>query len=317
MSITTTYSLGSTVIETYRYEPGPPGFIPPHHHDQWSLCLSLDFPGRIRHGGETHSVPVGSLLLVAPGEVHAEWDPHSRTTASHFTVAYLEAVEVAAAVAELDGGGWPRTQAHGDPVFFDSRLAGRLGALYPRRPVAPGLEGDVAGVELISDLVGQRARSQVRASKPPTRAIALMRQYLADQPERNVRLDEFGGPDRAQQISHGPNLPRRGGHDSARIPRGRSGHARQGRTAARPACRRGRPSVRVRRSVALHAPLRAHRWHQPFRLLATGHCPGRIALLAPARCCHHERTSMRHVTTSTVTKTNSQPNANQPSSGGS
>ncbi|MBA2488165.1 MAG: helix-turn-helix transcriptional regulator [Chloroflexi bacterium] len=191
MSITTTYSLGSTVIETYRYEPGPPGFIPPHHHDQWSLCLSLDFPGRIRHGGETHSVPVGSLLLVAPGEVHAEWDPHSRSTASHFTVVYLEAVEVAAAVAELDGGGWPRTQAHGDPVFFDSRLAGRLGALYPRRPVAPGLEGDVAGVELISDLVGRRARSQVRASKPPTRAVALMRQYLADQPERNVRLDEL------------------------------------------------------------------------------------------------------------------------------
>ncbi len=63
------------LLEKYRYAPGPAEELPKHSHDEYQICLSLDFPGVYGYRGATHAVPVGSLSVVHPGEVHSARDP--------------------------------------------------------------------------------------------------------------------------------------------------------------------------------------------------------------------------------------------------
>ena len=45
------------LLEKYRYAPGPAEELPKHSHDEYQICLSLDFPGVYGYRGATHAVP--------------------------------------------------------------------------------------------------------------------------------------------------------------------------------------------------------------------------------------------------------------------
>ena len=60
---------GGLILEKYRYAPGPADELPKHSHEEYQICLSLDFPGVYHYRGASHAVPVGSLSVIHPGDV--------------------------------------------------------------------------------------------------------------------------------------------------------------------------------------------------------------------------------------------------------
>jgi hypothetical protein len=39
------WSRGGLLLEKYRYAPGPAQELPKHSHEEYQICLSLNFPG--------------------------------------------------------------------------------------------------------------------------------------------------------------------------------------------------------------------------------------------------------------------------------
>lgn len=81
---------GELLREKYRYAPGPAEESPKHSHDEYQICLSLDFPGVYGYRGASHAVPVGNLSVIHPGEVHSARDPEERLTPSSFRMMHVE-----------------------------------------------------------------------------------------------------------------------------------------------------------------------------------------------------------------------------------
>jgi hypothetical protein len=67
------------LLEKYRYAPGPAEELPKHSHDEYQICLSLNFPGvygyrgrptRCRWEVSASSTPARSTL---PGTPRSAW----------------------------------------------------------------------------------------------------------------------------------------------------------------------------------------------------------------------------------------------------
>lgn len=177
-------------FERHRYPPGPAGESPPHTHDRYQFCLSLDFPGEYRYRGARHAVPVRSLSVIHPGEVHAARDPSDRPTPTTFWMIYLAPDDLAAAAADVLGRA-STLPFFADPVILDRGLADRFGALHALSARgAPRLEFDD---RLLALLAGALVRHAVpddrpRNDGPSSGAARLARDYLIDNYAENVSL---------------------------------------------------------------------------------------------------------------------------------
>ena len=180
------------LLEKYRYAPGPAEELPKHSHDEYQICLSLDFPGVYGYRGATHAVPVGSLSVVHPGEVHSARDPQERLTPSSFRMMYAEPTLLERAAAEVAG----REKAEPffrDPIILDRSLAWNFLRLHVAlEGAAPRLEQDTRLLSTLTRLVERHAG--VRPAPPPgreRRAVGLAREYLEDNLGRSLPLEEL------------------------------------------------------------------------------------------------------------------------------
>jgi AraC-like DNA-binding protein len=114
-----------TLLEWHWYPPGPAGELPAHVHDEYQFCLSLDTPGEYRLRRARHAVPVGSLSIIHPGEVHSARDPEDRHAPANYQVLYVTAERLAATVGQVNGG-TPRLPTFRSPIILDAPLAARL-----------------------------------------------------------------------------------------------------------------------------------------------------------------------------------------------
>ena len=183
---------GGLLLEKYRYAPGPAQSLPRHSHDEYQICLSLDFPGVYGYRGTSHAVPVGSLSVVHPGEVHSARDPQERLTPSSYRVMYAEPALLARAATEVAGRG--ETQPFfRDPIIQDRGLAWEFLRLHVAlEGAAPRLEQDARLLSTLARLLTRYAG--VRPSTPPgreRRAVGLAREYLEDNLGRSVALEEL------------------------------------------------------------------------------------------------------------------------------
>lgn len=116
------WGFGDVLLEWHRYAPGPAGSDVMHVHDTYQWCLSLDFPGEYRCRGARHAVPIGSLSVIHPGEVHASRDLADRHRPTTFRVLYAAPrllQETAGAILDR----LPEPPFFADPVILDQRLA--------------------------------------------------------------------------------------------------------------------------------------------------------------------------------------------------
>jgi AraC-like DNA-binding protein len=95
------WSWQDILIERYRYAPGPAESLPKHSHEEYQLCLSVNFPGEYLYRGIHHAVPVGSLSVIHPGEMHAARDPDDRQSPATFRMMYVSPTLLQTAAAEV------------------------------------------------------------------------------------------------------------------------------------------------------------------------------------------------------------------------
>ena len=180
------------LLERYRYAPGPASSLPPHAHERYQICLSLDFPGVYRYRGASHAVPVGSLSIIHPGEVHSARDPEDRRSHSSYWLMYANPEVFGTAATEVVG------RAHSPPFFrspivVDRDLARDFLRLHEAlQGTAPRLEGDARLLSVLTRLVERHAG--LRPSAPPgreRRSVKLAREYLEDNLAENVSLEDL------------------------------------------------------------------------------------------------------------------------------
>jgi AraC-like DNA-binding protein len=179
------------LLEKYRYAPGPAEELPKHSHGEYQFCLSLNFPGVYGYRGASHAVPVGSLSVVHPGEVHSARDPEERLVPSSFRMMYAEPALLAEAATEVAGRGVAQPFFR-DPIIPDRDLAWDFLRLHVALEGAPRLEQDARLLSVLTRLVQRHAG--VRPSPPPgreRRAVGLAREYLEANLGRSVSLEEL------------------------------------------------------------------------------------------------------------------------------
>ena len=188
------WARGGLLLEVSRYAPGPAGEIPKHSHEGYQICLSLDFPGEYRYRSERHPVPVGSLSVIHPGEVHAARDPHDRGSTATYRMMYAEPALLGGVAAQVSG------HEGGDPPFFrpvilDRDLAGRFLALHEslHRPT-PELAWDSLLLSVLATFVSRHSEARPSSTTPvgrERRAVRLARERLEDGLAEDVPLEEL------------------------------------------------------------------------------------------------------------------------------
>ena len=231
------------LLEKCRYAPGPAEELPKQSHNEYQIRLSLDFPGVYGYRGATHAVPVGSLSVVHPGEVHSARDPQERLAPSSFRMMYAEPALLARAAAEVTGRREAQPFFH-DPVILDESLAwdflrlhvalegGRPGARTGR---ASGLHSDAAR--------GASRGGPPRASSRPGAAGGRVGPGVpGGQPRAERAAGRARQPGKPEPVPPGAGLPGRGRDAPARLPD--AGAPASGRR-ARSLLLRGWPPARV------------------------------------------------------------------------
>ena len=77
------------LLERYCFAPQLPVSLPPHSHGEYQVGLSLTDPGEYRYRGGFHPVPVGSLSVIHPGELHGVCGLGVRSAPSVFVSFYV------------------------------------------------------------------------------------------------------------------------------------------------------------------------------------------------------------------------------------
>jgi AraC-like DNA-binding protein len=187
------WSDGGVLLESYRYAPGPAAETPRHSHGDYQLCLSPNFPGEYRYRGESHAVPVGSLSVIHPGEIHSAHDPRDREIFAEYRMVYAKPSVFQRVVAEIAGheGGLPTFPA---PVVLDEHLARSFFGMHSvLEGAASALKKDSHLLSVLSEFVVRWANERLspkRLGNEP-RAVGLAREYLEDDPAENVSLEEL------------------------------------------------------------------------------------------------------------------------------
>ncbi len=151
------WSFGEDVVlESYRYAPGPAAELPKHAHEEYQICLSLNFPGEYRYRGESHTVPVGSLSVIHPGEVHSARDPKDRRDRAEYRMMYASPNLLGQVAAEVGGRETASSPFFPIPVVLDGDLARRFLNLHA------ALEGSASRLEKDSRLLSVLARFLLR-----------------------------------------------------------------------------------------------------------------------------------------------------------
>jgi AraC-like DNA-binding protein len=147
---------------------------------------------RSRRGRDRRVVLPGQLVAWDPSSPHAGEAVDARPWTARLMI--VEAAGLAALTGD-DDDDVPADVAFPEPVIPDARLAGDFLALHTALETpATRLERDARLAEWLRAMTGRSPDARSQRSPLSTgddKALRLARDYLADQPERNISLDEL------------------------------------------------------------------------------------------------------------------------------
>jgi len=181
------------LLESYYYTPGPSKVLPRHFHEGYQFTLSLSRPGQYYYRGANHLLPVGSLSIIHPGELHQPCPPAVRLAPTLFREMYVPVAmirQAAAEVAERDIG----LPFFAEPIISNPDLSARFLSLHQT------LEGNASQLELESELLLTLAQliAGFAQDRPPLStlgveraAVRRVREYLEENYAQKVSLAEL------------------------------------------------------------------------------------------------------------------------------
>ncbi len=178
------------LLESYRYAPGPAESLPVHSHDEYQLGISINFPGEYTYRGKRHPVPVGSLNVIHPGEMHSARDTEYRYVYADFRKVYVAPERVKSAATEVSGRK-SSLPFFAEPIIFDADLAKLFLDFHNASEKAkPHLEQEALLLSLMAELITRYAdnRHELRPFARERDGIQRVREYLQDNYADNVSL---------------------------------------------------------------------------------------------------------------------------------
>ncbi|MGI8742607.1 MAG: helix-turn-helix domain-containing protein [Bryobacteraceae bacterium] len=187
--------MDDVLLEHYECDPGPPVTGARHSHAEYQVCLSLNFPGEYWYRGMRHPVPVGSVTILHPGEVHSTRDPVARDIRSRYAVFYLPQERVREAALGWRGkGGKVNNPFFGEPVILENstfRTFWRAWLVWNSNTTA--LERQSAALKALG-LAFAAGGFEPPPAPPWTRAreaVRRAREYLEDHFTENISLQRL------------------------------------------------------------------------------------------------------------------------------
>ena len=173
----------SATFRTHRYVP--------HTHETYAVAAVLDGCEAFNHRGARHYVPVGSLAVVCPDELH---DGEPAGEGFVYRTLY-PSVELMRSVAEeISGKPFSGTPGFAQSVVEDAQLAGELAWLHATlaNPAKAVLERDTRVMAFFANLLrrhgGIDARPQLGGESP---SIVRARDYLDAHFAEEVTLEDL------------------------------------------------------------------------------------------------------------------------------
>ena len=187
------WTFQDVLLESYRYAPGPAESLPAHCHDEYQLGISINFPGEYTYRGARHPVPVGSVNVIHPGEMHSARDTEYRHVYADFRKVYVAPALVQSAAAEVRRrkSDLPFFAA---PIILDADLAKLFLDFHTASAEAlPLLEQESLLLTLLARLITRYAddRQELRPFGSERGPVRRVREYLQDNYAENVSLERL------------------------------------------------------------------------------------------------------------------------------
>lgn len=194
-NIAKAWTFQNMLLEFYRYRPTQPEKLPAHCHDEYQFCLSVNYPSEYYYRKSVHFVPVGSLSIIHPGEMHSGTgrDVGDRQTRATFCMMYIEPLVIRQVLDDAF------EQKNNLPFFVKSViLDSALAHLFLRfhqasQGRASRLEQDDLLQSFLTTLISNYAdsRQPVRSLEQERAAVRKVRDYLHDRYAENVNLKQL------------------------------------------------------------------------------------------------------------------------------
>lgn len=117
------------LLESYYRPPGASEPLPRHSHEEYQFTLSLTHTGRYYYRGANYLVPVGSLSVIHPGEMHQTRPLAVNHTPRRFQMMYVPSATMQQAAMEVAGRdiGLP---FFAEPTILNSQLSAQFFSLH-------------------------------------------------------------------------------------------------------------------------------------------------------------------------------------------
>jgi AraC-like DNA-binding protein len=183
-AITVTHAAGPEAIEIHRGVAVTHAH-PRHWHEEYHLCAITGGAGYTEHRGNAHFTPTGSMFLLPPGEVHANY---ATSEGCSYTNIYLPADSVERALADFD-----RTKLSALPlVIFDPTIHQRFLQLCSVLETSVSrLHCDTAMLTFFEMLITRLgAGNELPVPKEPN-AVRIVREFLDQNYDNDIGLAQL------------------------------------------------------------------------------------------------------------------------------
>lgn len=193
MNLVKAWGFQDLLLEAYDYEPGRLEDVPLHSHEEYQFGLNLTHPGVYYYRNSRHIIPVNSLSIIQPGEVHATESASVRENHSLHRCLYVPPGMLERLAADAAGCSVP-TPFFPTPILLDKSMCELFLALHQMlESNAPNLEKDSLLLLALTRLLTRYAQA-FPPSPPPQRADTAAehaREYLRTHFADNVTLAEL------------------------------------------------------------------------------------------------------------------------------
>ena len=160
----------------------------PHMHETYAIGVIESGANLLRYRGVTHTVRMGGVVVVEPGEVHT--GRPANESGWTYRMLYLPTAMISRLVVESSMR--PEAPAFAEPVYYDSDLASRLVAAHRALELeADPLRSEVMLAESLAHLMRRHGGAVHREPRSAPDAVRRVREYLEAHYARPVTLAEL------------------------------------------------------------------------------------------------------------------------------
>ena len=187
------------ILEFYHYTPGSAETMPNHSHDDYQMCLSIGGTDvEFYYRGAYHLLPVNSLSIVHPGEIHRVRQVEDRLWNSFQWILYVNPNLMNHVAASLSGGSRP-VPFFSRIIVLEPELIHSYGQLcHSISDASSTLEQESRLIALLGQLIQHCANVQSESLpiKLAHKQIQEVQEYLEEHFAENITLEQLA------QIAH-------------------------------------------------------------------------------------------------------------------